>query len=76
MFDLQLEPWVVGDIAILAAWENDQEEKVYRMIDFFNDDRWTFITAQDIDKAIENFNIDYPNLPQYLKDLIDEINIV
>lgn len=76
MFDLQLEPWIVGDSATLAAWENDQEEKVYQMIDFFNDDRWTFITAEDIDEAMENFDIDYLNLPQYLKDLIDKIDIV
>lgn len=76
MFDLQLEPWIVGDTATLAAWENDQEEKIYQMIDFFNDDRWVFITAQDIDTAMENFGIDYPNLPQYLKNLIDEIDII
>lgn len=72
----QLEPWVVGDPSTLAAWENDQESKVMDMIDFFKDDRWRFITANDIDMAMDHFGIDYINLPQYLKDEIDKIDII
>lgn len=73
----ELRPWIVGDFSTLAAWENDQESKVWDMVESFQDDRWLFITAEDVDKAMEFFGIDYPNLPQYLKDVIDEeINII
>lgn len=72
----ELNPLVAGDFSILAAWENDQEDKVYQMIDYFKDDRWVFITPRHITEAIDSFGIDYPNLPQWLKNLIDdEINI-
>lgn len=72
----ELQPWIVGDPSTLAAWENDQEEKVYRLMDSFDDDRWHVITRYDLKNAFEYFGVDYPNLPQYLKDTIDEINIV
>lgn len=72
----ELQPWIVGDPSTLAAWENDQEDKVHQMMDYFEDDRWVYITARHIDEAMDMFGIDYPNLPQYLKDLIDEIDIV
>lgn len=74
-FDLILEPWIPGDLATIAAWENDQEEKIDRMLDYFEDDRWVFITPRDVEEAFEIFGIDYPNLPNWLKDKIDEINI-
>lgn len=72
----KLQPWIVGDPSTLAAWENDQESKVMDMIEFFQDDKWRFITAADIDAAMERFGIDYISLPQYLKDEIDTIDIV
>lgn len=76
MFDLNLEPWIVGDIATLAAIENDQEEKVYRMLDYFDDPRWVAITPKDLEEAFNVFGIHYSILPQWLKDLIDEIDLV
>ena len=72
----ELQPWIVGDTSTLAAWEYDQEEKIDRMLDYFEDDRWVFITARDVEEAFEMFGIDYPNLPDWLKDKIDEINII
>lgn len=73
---LSLNPFEIGNIGTISAWENDQEAKVNQMLDCFDDDRWVFITAQDIDNAIKYFDIDYFNLPQWLKDKIDEIEIV
>lgn len=72
----ELKPWIAGDPSTLAAWENDQEEKVYLMLEYFKDDRWRVISSSDVDEAIRIFDIDYVNLPQWLKDEIDTINIV
>ena len=78
MFDvLELNPLEVGNFGTLAAWENDQETKVYELMDSFQcDDRWQVITVRDLENAFEYFGIDYPNLPQYLKDTIDELNVI
>lgn len=73
----QLHPFLVGDFSTLSAWENDQESKVYDMIEMFEDKyKYKVITAYDVDAAMEHYGIDYPNLPQFLKDEIDTINIV
>lgn len=73
----ELQPWIVGDFSTLAAWEHDQEMKVNRMIDYFKYNHpYDYIRAQDIDNAMDLFGIDYINLPQWLQDKIDEIEIV
>lgn len=73
----ELQPWIVGDPSTLATWESDQEEKVNRMIDYFKYNHpYDYITARDIDEVLDLFGIDYPNLPQWLWNKIDEIEIV
>ena len=73
----ELQPWNVGDFSTLAAWENDQESKVWDMIEYFRDERWYYITAGDVTQAMKDFGIDYPHLPVWLKNVIDdEIDIV
>lgn len=78
MYDLlaNFNPLEVGNLATVSAWENDQEAKVHQLLDYFNDDRWVYITSRDMDRAIDLFGIDYILLPQYLKDLIDTIDII
>lgn len=73
----ELQPWIVGDSSTLATWENDQEAKIWEMIDYFKYNHpYDYVRAQDIDNMMDQLGIDYPNLPQFLKDLIDEIDIV
>ena len=78
MFDiLELNPLEVGNFGTLAAFENDQEEKVNRLMDSFQcDDRWRVITVRDLENAFDYFGVDYPNLPQFLKDRIDELDVI
>lgn len=71
----QLHPFVVGDFSTIAAWENDQEEKVNRFVKIMLDYPGS-INVQMIEEGFEAFGIDYPNLPQYLKDKIDMIDII
>ena len=73
----ELHPLSVGDFSTLSAWENDQESRVRDMIEFFKEDKHQYITSNDVTEAIKYFGIDYPNLPQWLKNTIDdEIEIV
>ena len=72
MFDLELEPWIPGDMATLAAIENDQESKVNDMVDMF---RGQTVPAYEVTKTMERLGIYYSWLPQRLKDRIDEIDV-
>ena len=78
MYDLisNFNPIEIGNFSTIAAWENDQEMKVRQLLDYFKDSRWVYITSKDMDRAITMFGIDYLFLPQYLKDLIDTIDII
>ena len=71
---LELKPWEVGNPGTLAAWENDQEEKVNRLMNFFQ--RFDEVEVTDLEEGFKTFGIDYPNLPQYLKDKIDELDVI
>lgn len=75
MFDvLQLDPLEVGNFGTLAAFENDQEEKVDRLVAFFQ--KFDEVEVSDLEDGFETFGVDYPNLPQFLKDKIDKINVI
>ena len=74
----QINPFVVGNFSFLAAWENDQEEKVNRLVRILTDPELISkitITKDLLEQGFNAFEIDYPNLPQYLKDKIDLIDI-
>ena len=72
MFDLELEPWIPGDMATLAAIENDQESKVNDMVDMF---RGQTVPADEVTETMERLGIYYPWLPKWLKDRVDEIDV-
>lgn len=74
----QLHPFLVGDFSTLSAWEYDQEEKVNRLVHILTDPELVSkvnITKELLEQGFDAFDIDYPNLPQYLKDKIDLIDI-
>lgn len=75
----QLHPFLVGDFSTLSAWEYDQEQKVNRLVHILTDPELVSkvdITKELLEQGFEAFGIDYPNLPQFLKDKIDTIDIV
>lgn len=56
-----------------CSWlENDIASKI---IDFVERYRYTCIPIRKIDDFLYENNIDYDELPQYLKDKLDEIDV-
>jgi hypothetical protein len=70
MFDFN--PLQVGNFATLSAWENDQEAKVHDMIKHVLYNYGYRVPSTLITEEINNYGIDFPNLPQWLKDEIND----
>ena len=79
MYDFgHINPFEVGNFSFLAAWENDQETKVNRLVRILTDPDVTCkvpVSKELLEQGFDAFGIDYSNLPQYLKDKIDLIDI-
>ena len=72
-FDWQLDPWIPGDMMTLGLAEQEMlERKVYDMIDYIRSTYGYFISSSVIDDQLEEREIDYARLPQYLKNKIDD----
>lgn len=56
-----------------CSWlENDQASNI---IDFVDDNKYRPIPKSKVDSFLQENHIDYFDLPQYLKDKLDEIDI-
>ena len=75
MFDMNLEPWVVGDISTIGLVHELMESQVDDMVDYLRSNYGGCITVDQLESAMDLFDIDYPLLPQYLKDRIDTFNV-
>lgn len=53
----------------------DQTENVEEMVEFVKDNYDEPVSVATVQDAIFSFGIDYPNLPDYLVDLIDTIDV-
>lgn len=74
MLDIYLEPWIVGDISTIGLAEELIESQVNDMVDYVRSNYGGCLTIDQLEAAMDLFDIDYPNLPQYLKDRIDTFN--
>lgn len=68
------DSWQVGNLptGIIGCWENDQELKVRDMVDEF---RFGTYPASLIEDEMRERGIEYWQLPQYIKDMVDEIDV-
>lgn len=77
MVDLIPNPFQVGNIGMVSMYNDAQETNVNDMMNWirrnygFNVE----LSAATLTHLIDKFNIDYPNLPKYLKDVIDTIDV-
>lgn len=63
----------MDDVFSYLSWlENDQASLIN---DFVDSNKYNSVTAADIDYFLDANHIDYRELPQYLKDKIDELDI-
>lgn len=70
MFDFN--PFEPGNFSTIGCWENDQEQKVNQLVsDYQNKIVGSYILTREMNSR----GIDYFNLPQYLKDRIDMIEV-
>ena len=64
---------MLNDVFSYCSWlENDIASNI---IDFVNNYRYTPISRTKDDRFFKDNNIDYYELPQYLKDKIDELDV-
>lgn len=64
---------VMENVFSYCSWlENDIGSNI---IDFVNNHRYTSIPKWMVDDFLEEYHIDYYNLPQYLKDKLDELDV-
>lgn len=60
-------------VTMMAMMENDQESKVQDMLNYLEEQYGdTPIEKEIVDQTLEDFDILYDLLPQYLKDEIDD----
>ena len=56
-----------------CSWlENDIASNI---IDFVDRHKYTYIPRWKVDNFLDEYNINYNELPQYLKDKLDEIDV-
>lgn len=75
MFDMDLEPWIVGDISTIGLAHELMESQVDDLVDYVRMNYGSYLTVDQLEGAFDLFDIDYPQLPQYLKDRIDTFNV-
>ena len=75
MFDMDLEPWIVGDISTIGLFNELAESQVDDLVDYVRMNYGSCLTVDQLENAFDLFDIDYMQLPQYLKDRIDTFNV-
>ena len=75
MLDMNLEPWIVGDISTIGLCEELLESQVDDVIDYIRSNYGSSLRVDQMDSALDLFDVDYENLPQYLKDRLDTFNV-
>lgn len=73
IFDWELDPWIPTDMMTVGLVEQQIiEEKVIDMIDYIRSNYGYYISSEIIDTQLQERDIDYAGLPQYLKNKIDD----
>lgn len=76
MFDFSFEPWVVGDTSTLGFMEELQQEQVRDAMDYIYDHYGDTLTKAQMDAVLTQFDIDYMELPEWLRHKLDRFDIV
>lgn len=73
IFDWELDPWIPTDMMTVGLAEQTiLENKVIDMIDYIRSNYGYFISSTIIDEQLAARDIDYVQLPHYLKQKIDD----
>lgn len=75
MFDFEFEPWVVGDTSTLGFMEQLQEEQVKDAMDYIRSHYGDRLTKDQMDAVLTQFDIDYMELPDWLRAKLDTFDI-
>lgn len=75
MLDMNLEPWIVGDISTVGLCEELLESQIDDVVDYIRSNYGSCLRVDQMDSALDLFDVDYENLPQYLKDRLDTFNV-
>lgn len=75
MFDMHLEPWIVGDISTIGLAEELAEQQVDDLVDYVRRNYGSCLRIDQLEDAMGLFDIDYFSLPKYLQDKIDIFNV-
>ena len=70
--DFYPNPFEVGNLSTIGMLENEAEDRVNRMINDIRNNYGYYIPARIVDEKIEEYEIPYVALPQWLKDKIDD----
>lgn len=76
MFDFQFDPLTVGDTSTLGFTEELQEELVNDAIEFIRRIYGDSLTKQQMDIVLTAFDINYFELPEWLRYKFDDFNIM
>lgn len=74
-FDAMFEPWIVGDISTIGFAHDLMESQVSDAIDYIRRVYGSCLTIDQFEKVLDDFDICYPLLPDYLKDRLDMFNV-
>ena len=75
MLDFAFEPWIVGDTSTLGLVEEIQEQKVNAAIDWIEKNLTEPIPISQMDMVMEDFNINYDELPHWLVIKFDKFEV-
>ena len=65
----------VGDAGVLSLVESIQESNVTDMVNYIHNNLEEPIPIGTFEQLMRDFQVEYPLLPQYLKDKLDTIDI-
>ena len=74
-FDFNFDPLCVGDTSTLGLAEELLEKQVDDAIDFLYREYDGSPTAADMTDTINQFDIDYSSLPEWLVDKFDQFEV-
>lgn len=75
MFDASFEPWIVGDMMTVGLCEELMESQVSDAIDYIRSNYGSCLTLDQMESALDLYDIDYDELPEYLRDRLDQFNV-
>ena len=75
MFDASFEPWIVGDMMTVGLCEELMESQVNDAIDYIRSNYGSCLTLDQMEDALDLHDIDYNELPEYLRDRLDQFNV-